>query len=536
MWKLSQVERQIPELPPTGSLEGQCALVALRDSRKEVWEKVCHRSGGYVRTEKALTRVPSMKKLLLFCVLIFSFAELATGQEKHPNVILVFIDDMGWGDFSCFGNEDANTPHIDRLAEEGIAFDQFYVNSPICSPSRVAISTGQYPQKWKITSYLNNRKSNANRGAADWLDPEAPMLAGILQDAGYATGHFGKWHMGGQRDVHEAPLITEYGFDESVTNFEGLGARVLPLKYSPGAAKPVMHNLGSDNLGHGPVIWHDRAFVTEKFVEAATVFARFAHKQGRPFYLNLWPDDVHTPMHPPLDQWGDGSDRHLYCRVLEEMDRQLAPLFTLVRDNPELRQNTLILICSDNGPEVGFGSAGHLRGHKATLYEGGIRSSLVAWGPGLMEEKAQGTRNAKSIFSAIDLVPSILDIAGVDPGDEVSFDGENLSRVLLGENQESQKAPLFFRRPPDRATFRHYTDLPDFAVRSGKWKLYTDYDGKNPELYDLESDPSEKNSVSEKHEEVVSQLTSEVLKWNQALPQDKGRELEKKAKAAKKGN
>ena len=120
---------------------------------------------------------------------------------KNPNYILVFIDDMGWGDFSCFGNEHAKTPNIDRLAGEGIRFEQFYVNSPICSPSRTAISTGQYPQRWKITSYLSRRKHNEQRGMAQWLDLKAPMLARILNNNGYSTGHFGKWHMGGQRDV-----------------------------------------------------------------------------------------------------------------------------------------------------------------------------------------------------------------------------------------------------------------------------------------------------------------------------------------------
>ena len=150
-------------------------------------------------------------------------------QERKPNIILVFIDDMGWTDFSCFGNRDAETPNIDKLASEGISFEQFYVNSPICSPSRVAISTGTYPQRWNITSYLAHRKQNKQRGMVDWLDPKAPMLARSLQNAGYATGHFGKWHMGGQRDVTDAPGITEYGFDESLTNFEGMGPKLLPL-------------------------------------------------------------------------------------------------------------------------------------------------------------------------------------------------------------------------------------------------------------------------------------------------------------------
>ena len=176
-----------------------------------------------------------------------------TETKKRPNIVLVFIDDMGWGDFSCFGNEVVETQNIDRLAREGLRFEQFYVNSPICSPSRVAISTGQYPQRWRITSFLNNRKNNIQRGMAQWLDLKAPMLARMLHDTGYATGHFGKWHMGGQRDVGEAPLITEYGFDVSLTNFEGLGPRVLALKDAHDGKPPQKHALGSDKLGRGKI-------------------------------------------------------------------------------------------------------------------------------------------------------------------------------------------------------------------------------------------------------------------------------------------
>ncbi len=158
----------------------------------------------------------------------------ASGKPVGPNIILVFIDDMGYSDFSCFGNDLAKTPQIDNLASEGISFEQFYVNSPICSPSRVAISTGQYPQRWKISSFLGYRKKNEERGMVQYLDTKAPMLARSLKQVGYATGHFGKWHMGGQRDDDTCPHITEYGFDESLTNFEGLGKRLLNHCFSPG--------------------------------------------------------------------------------------------------------------------------------------------------------------------------------------------------------------------------------------------------------------------------------------------------------------
>ena len=140
--------------------------------------------------------------------LVLLSVTLSLQAAEKPNVVLVFIDDMGWGDFSCFGNTEASTPNIDAMAEEGLRFHHFYVNSPICSPSRVAISTGQYPQRWKISSYLAFRQSNKKRGVANWLDPKAPMLPRYLKQAGYATGHFGKWHMGGQRNVNDAPAIT----------------------------------------------------------------------------------------------------------------------------------------------------------------------------------------------------------------------------------------------------------------------------------------------------------------------------------------
>ena len=128
-----------------------------------------------------------MKKNIFTSILFFALAICANADK--PNIVLVFIDDMGWGDFSCFGNQAAKTPYVDGLAKEGIRFEQFYVNSPICSPSRTAISTGQYPQRWKITSYLAHRKMNTDRGMAQWLDPNAPMLARSLKEAGYATGH-----------------------------------------------------------------------------------------------------------------------------------------------------------------------------------------------------------------------------------------------------------------------------------------------------------------------------------------------------------
>ncbi len=200
---------------------------------------------------------------------------------------------------------------------KAIRFTQFYVNAPICSAVACALTTGQYPQRWRITSFLNNRDDNARRGVAQWLDPSAPALARVLHDNGYATGHFGKWHLGGQRDVDDAPPIAAYGFDQSLTNFEGMGAKLLPLTLQPGRDGPravsgrMPRRLGS------PVTWMQRSQITSGFVDAAIAFIDRASREAKPFYINLWPDDVHSPFWPPVDKWSNGK-RGRYLSVLQK--------------------------------------------------------------------------------------------------------------------------------------------------------------------------------------------------------------------------
>ena len=466
-----------------------------------------------------------MKRIALSLSIAYAsvlFSSPAVADGARPNFIVVFIDDMGWGDFSCFGNQQAKTPNVDRLATEGIRFSQFYVNSPICSPSRCALTTGRYPQRSRITSYLSNRADNARRGVANWLDPTTPTLPRMLHDAGYSTGHFGKWHLGGQRDVDDAPAITAYGFDESLTNFEGMGPKLLPLTLKPGETEPGRIWADAERLG-GPVTWLQRSKITGGFVDAAIPFIDRAARSQKPFFVNLWPDDVHGPFWPPVDRWVEGK-RGMYLAVLEEMDRQLGKLFDHVRESPALRDNTLILICSDNGPEPGAGNAGPFRGAKTQLYEGGIRSPLIAWGPGLIAAEKQGTHNETSVFAAFDVAPSLLALAGVRAAADVSFDGEDLSATLIGRSIASRSAPIFWRRPPDRKSWPPALPepQPDLAVRDGNWKLLCAYDGSAPELYDLSRDREETTNLVAQLPEVVKRFTASVVAWHQSMPPDNG--------------
>lgn len=445
----------------------------------------------------------------------------AAPEANRPNVLFLLIDDMGYRDLSCFGGERAKTPNIDRLAAEGMRFDQFYVASPICSPSRIGFTTGQYPCRWNITTYLSSRKEDRDRGIADWLDPKAPTLARLLAQGGYYTAHVGKWHMGGQHDVNDAPHITEYGFATSLTSMEGLGERVL-AKWKPKPnGQPFIHpptDSSAKNGGAG-IQWVERDQVSAVYVDRALIEIKTAQKQNKPFYINLWTDDVHSPMQAPEDRAGDATPPGQYVGVLEELDEQVGRIFDVVRSDPKLRDNTIILVSSDNGPERGLGSAGTLRGSKGQLYEGGIRSPLIVWAPGLMPPGAAGTRNDTTTMQAVDVTPSLLAIAGIATPPDVKFDGVDLSRQMVGKSTAPRGSAVMWVRPVDRPGPNQ--SLPDLAIREGNWKLLVERDGSRTELFDVIEDPDEKTNLAEKHPEVVANLSELVIAWDKSIS-DKG--------------
>lgn len=479
----------------------------------------------------------SVGMLLASCVLLWAAAFVHAAESRpvgaaasaRPNILFIFIDDMGCADFSCFGATGVKTPNVDKLAAEGMRFGQFYVNAPICSPSRVAVTTGQYPNRWQITSFLAKRVEDRRRGIADWLKPEAPSLARILARAGYYTAHVGKWHMGGQRDVGNAPPISAYGFATSLTSMEGLGERVLALFEPLPNGKPFQHGptLMSAELGGGPIHWIKRHEVTAFFVDRALAEIKRAAAKGQPFYINLWPDDVHSPCQAPPGMRGDGSPLDHYRGVLRELDRQLGRVFDYIRSEPALKENTIILVASDNGPELGLGSAGDLRGGKGMLYEGGIRSPLVVWS-GRIADAAVGAKNNTTVLAGMDLAPSLLALANVPVPQGVCFDGLDMSKALVGQSSPKRDGAVMWVRPPDRPGPDN-NRWPDLAIREGNWKLLTlrDSAGKNrdkhlvgrgPELYDISVDHRESNNLADKHPDLVQRLAEKVIAWDKSLP------------------
>ena len=456
---------------------------------------------------------------LIATLLALTLAACAPQAERPPNIVFIFIDDMGYGDLSVTGNMDVETENIDRLAADGVRLTQFYVASPICSPSRVGITTGQFPAQHQIHSYLNSRERNRARGMRNYLDPNAPAIARSFKEAGYATAHFGKWHMGGGRDVDDAPLPQKYGFDESLVSFEGLGDRILP----PGGLSDQ-----SAALGQGIIERVEKHEMTRMYVDRSIDFIR--RNQDSPFYLHLWLNDVHdrhVPSEEGLAQYAEFSDNpyvQAFYAVLDEMDRQIGRLVDEI-DSLGLDERTLIVVTSDNGPtawkryyDEGYdppGSTGGFRGRKWSLYEGGIRMPLIARWTGKVPA---GRVDEETIMGAVDLFPTFTSVAGLAGGPDP--DGEDISPALFGTPTKRTK-PLIWEYGRDETYLRPGAESdqsPNLAIRDGRWKLLVNADGSGLELYDFDVSSDETENVAEANPEVAKRLSQQLLDWWERLP------------------
>ncbi len=448
-------------------------------------------------------------RLLLFvCVFtaISAISAPATATADKPNIIFLLTDDMGYGDVGCYGGDFVPTPNIDRLAAEGTRFTQYYAASPVCSPSRTGLLTGMYPARWRITNFLQARAGNRNSEQADFLDPKAPSIARTLKQAGYATGHFGKWHMGGGRDVTNAPPFPDYGFDEHASTYE-----------SPDP-DPVITGTNWIWSAKDKVKRWDRSAY---FVDKTLDFLR--RHQGQPCFVNLWPDDVHTPWVP------EGSDLEKRRRegdesapnfkaVLREYDKQVGRLLAGLKELG-METNTLLIFSSDNGPLPTFDGkrAGGFRGSKISLYEGGSRMPFIVRWPGHVPA---GRVDDKTVLNAVDLFPMFCKLSGTPMPTNAAFDGQDLSASFFGKNMVRSQ-PMFWEY--GRNEYFGYPHIahdrsPNVAVRDGKWKLLVNADGSDVELYDLDADRAETKNLAVTNPDVANRLKDAALKWRKSLP------------------
>ncbi|NOT62815.1 MAG: sulfatase-like hydrolase/transferase, partial [Acidobacteria bacterium] len=395
----------------------------------------------------------------------------------------------------------------------------------ICSPSRAAFLTGQYPARHRFHSYLNSHAENQRRGMPDWLDPNAPSLARQLKQAGYATSHVGKWHLGGGRDVADAPLPQAYGFQESLTSFEGLGDRLL-IKGD---------NLSNQNakLGRGKIEWFEKYELTRAYVNRSIDF--MTRNQAQPFYLQLWLCDVHDAHKPSAASLarfagkGRSEDDRKFFAVLDEMDRELGRLFAAI-DRLGLAENTLIVLTGDNGPTAwpsyyqrGIeppGSTAGDRGRKWSLYEGGIRQPLIVRWKGRVPA---GRVNESTLITGVDFFPTLCRIAGVKLPDGVFdgvFDGEAMDAVWLGKTTQ-RKRPIFYEYGRDAGYVqpgRESDQSPTLMLREGDWKFFCNADGTKAELYDLRRDAAEANNLIAAQAKRAEAMRKKLLTWQRTLP------------------
>jgi len=453
------------------------------------------------------TRNILLTLVLLTTVLIADAQNKKNGKALPPNIIIILTDDMGFSDVGAFGGKFVPTPNIDRIAKDGLKLAQYYSAAPICSPSRVGMLTGMYPGRWNFSTYLDNKKHNSEAEQADFLDPQAATIAKIFKNAGYATGHFGKWHMGGGRDVKNAPGFEQYGFDSHASTYESP---------DPDPALTATDWIWSDK---DSIKRWDR---TKYFVDKTLDF--LSKHKDQPCFINLWPDDVHTPWVPRKETEYTGQfpmnpqEEAAFKLVLKEYDLQIGRLLDGLKQSGA-DKNTIVIFTSDNGPLPSFrGSrAEGLRGSKLSLYEGGTRMPfLISW-PGHINA---GKTDGNSVVNALDLLPSLAKMAGIALPAGYKGDGMDRSQVLTGKPSARSKE-MFWEYGRNDIAFKYPRPVdksPNLAVRSGEWKLLMNSNGTDIQLYNILKDKKESTNVAADQPKITTELREKLLAWWKSLP------------------
>lgn len=428
-------------------------------------------------------------------------------EQDKPNIIFILSDDMGVGDLSTYGGQFLPTPHLDEMAKEGIQFTRYYSASPISSPSRAGLLTGKHPANWNITSYLQTRAGNKEAEMADYLTVSAPTLPRALKAEGYKTAHFGKWHLGGGRDVYDAPSIPEYGYDEYSSTYESPDPDPLLTATDWIWSK-------EDSIAR----WNRTAYFIDKTLD----FLR--ENRDVPCFINLWPDDVHTPWignQEEMDLVPKGTNsRENLKTVLKEYDYQIGRLLKTLEEEG-LDKNTIVIFTSDNGPAPSFQRlrGNGLRGQKASLFEGGIRMPFIVWGP--KANIPSGQTDSTTIISALDMYTSLCAMAGSSIPVQLDSDGEDMSSALRGMPQERAKPIYWEYKRHEGAAFpkaRRLDASPNVAIRDGDWKLLVNHDGTDVMLFNTKEDLFEEQDIKEQYPEITERLKEQALAWRNQLP------------------
>ena len=457
---------------------------------------------------------------LLIANFLFTFFITFIYAKKTPNVIIMFMDDMGYADIGAFGAKAYPTPHLDKMAKEGRKFTDFYVTQAVCSASRAGLLTGCYNVRIGINGALGP-KSNSG------LNPDEVTIAEICKQKGYATACYGKWHLG----HHKKFLPMQHGFDD----YFGLPYSNDMWPYHPGVLHlpmqerlkrwPHLPLIDGNNIINPKVSGKDQEMLTTQYTERAVSFIE--KNKDNPFFVYLPHSMVHVPLYVS-DKFKGKSGAGLFGDVMMEVDWSAGEIMKVLRKH-DLHKNTLFLFTSDNGPWLNYGdhagSAAPLREGKGTMFDGGCREPTLAWWPGTIPAGTECNEPAMTI----DLLPTIAKLIDADlPKHRI--DGKDISALLKSDAKSPQEAYYFY----------YGNQLQ--AVRQGKWKLHfphgyrtmagkpggtggipTNYSQAKIELslFDLRSDIGETTDVKDKFPKVTSRLKSLGEKFNKELQKTK---------------
>lgn len=421
----------------------------------------------------------------------------ATAADK-PNIVLILADDLGYGDLACYGSAETRTPHLDQLAREGLKFTDFHANAASCSPTRAALLTGRYQQRSGVETALSENSPG--------LQGDAPTIAEYLKTAGYATGVFGKWHLGSRPNSPALP--NRRGFDEF------RGARHGGIDYSS-----HVDRYGRLDWWHNDEQVEEPGYATDLSTEHAVAFIERHHDE--PFFLYVPHLAIHfpwmTPEDPPYREVGGDYDnlsrvgphappdlRPVVRRMVERIDDGVGRVMEALRKHG-LDRNTLVIFTSDNGGYLRYAggflkisSNGALRGQKIGMHEGGHRVPCIAWWPGRIAADTE----TPAVTMTMDWLPTFLELVGItapSPDDARALDGVSLVPLLLRGESPAERT-LFWRT----GNFK--------AVRSGPWKLVIEH-GDAPELYRLDEDLGEKHDLAQAEPERLRALSTALAAW-----------------------
>ncbi len=447
-------------------------------------------------------------------IILAGLLTLAAHAARQPNIVLILADDLGWSDLSCYGSDLHQTPHLDRLARQGLRFTDAYAASPVCTPTRAAILTGLHPARLHMTVW---RESAARRGTRRLLEPvcldSLPLkhltLAEVLKAAGYFNTHLGKWHLGRAEAYPQA-----HGFHRNI------GGTLW------GAPQSFWYPFSGDHYFRdwryvpGLEPGKEGDYLVDRLTDKALEIIERQAGAGRPFYLNLWYHAVHTPIEgkPELVEryrkriTPDSIHKNPhYAAMVHSLDENVGRVLAAL-DARGIAEHTLVVFTSDNGGFInpcklhkGLPVADNspLRSGKGSCYEGGLRVPLIVRGPGV----AQGALSAEPVY-ACDLYPTLLRAAGLADRAGAGRDGVDLTPVLRKPDTQLGREALYFHYP-------HYysTTTPVSAIRKGDWKLLEYFEDGRVELFNLKDDPGEKRNRSPDQPDLARHLAAELRAW-----------------------